>query len=164
MSRLFILRLGLVLALCGLLVGGYFLIQKKAPAPAVQWSQLDGKVGSLAAWKGRVVLVNFWATSCVTCVREMPNLVKTYEKFHDKGLEMVAVAMSYDRPDYVMNYVHSNRLPFQVGLDVDGKIAKAFGDVSLTPTTFLIDRQGNIVKKYIGEPDFEKLHVLLEGM
>lgn len=163
MSRL-LLRLSLVVALCGLLVAGYFFIQQKTPAPAVQWSQLDGKVGSLAAWKGKVILVNFWATSCATCVREMPNLVKTYEKFHVKGLELVAMAMSYDRPDYVLNYVHSNRLPFHIGLDVDGKIAKAFGDVNLTPTTFLIDRQGNIVKKYIGEPDFEKLHALLEEM
>lgn len=164
MSRLFLLRLSLVLALCGLLVGGYFFIQQKTAAPDAKWVQLDGKVGSLAAWKGRVVLINFWATSCVTCVREMPKLVETYEKFHVNGLELVAIAMSYDRPDYVMNYVHSNRLPFHVGLDVDGKIAKAFWDVSLTPTTFLIDRQGNIVKKYIGEPDFEKLHALLEKM
>ena len=91
----------------------------------------------------------------------MPSMMATYDKFHDKGLEFVAVAMSYDRPDYVVNYAETRKLPFHVALDLKGQIADAFGDVKLTPTTFLIDKDGNIIKRFIGQPSFPELHALL---
>jgi peroxiredoxin len=113
--------------------------------------------------RGKVVLVNFWATSCVTCVKEMPKLVATYRKHRERGFETIAVAMSYDPPNYVLHYAEKNALPFKVALDPVGAAARAFGDVSLTPTTFVIDRRGTIVKRYVGEPDFAELDRLIEG-
>ena len=68
-------------------------------------------------------LVNFWATSCTGCMKEMPRLVETHRKYAGQGFETVAVAMSYDRPDYVQTYVNTNKLPFKVALDMDGSIA-----------------------------------------
>jgi peroxiredoxin len=107
-------------------------------------------------------MVNFWATSCTTCVAEMPQMVETYDKYHGKGLEFVAVAMSYDQPNYVVNFAETRQLPFHVALDLQGKLAQAFGDVKLTPTTFVIDKDGNILKRYVGQPSFSELHSLLE--
>jgi peroxiredoxin len=108
------------------------------------------------------VMVNFWATSCTTCVKEMPQMVETYNKFKGQGMEFVAVAMKYDAPNYVVNYAETRQLPFQVAIDSGGDIAKSFGDVQLTPTTFVIDKNGKIIKRYVGEPDFPALHQLLQ--
>src|SRR3954471_11394712 len=102
-------------------------------APASTFVLLDGAKKSTADLKGRVTLVNFWATSCVTCVGEMPKMVSTYDKYHAKGYDMLAVAMSYDPPDYVVNYAHTRKLPFQVAIDNTGAVAQAWGDVQLTP-------------------------------
>jgi len=131
-------------------------------APDASFTDLKGSKFSLAQLKGKVVMVNFWATSCTTCVAEMPEMIRTYEQFHTQGLEFVAVAMSYDPPSYVVNFTETRNLPFHVVLDFDGKLAQAFGEVKLTPTTFLIDKQGSIIKKYVGVPDFKQLHQLLE--
>jgi peroxiredoxin len=70
--------------------------------------------------------------------------------------------MSYDPPNYVLNYTEKNALPFKVALDVQGGIARAFGDVQLTPTTFVIDKRGNIIKRILGVPDFAQLQKLIE--
>jgi peroxiredoxin len=117
---------------------------------------------STQSLRGKVVMVNFWATSCVTCVKEMPDMVATYNKYKAQGLEFVAVAMQYDRPDYVLNFAEQRKLPFTVALDSAGDIARQFGDVTLTPTTFLIDKQGRIIKTYVGAPDFGAVHKLIE--
>ena len=112
--------------------------------------------------RGKVVMVNFWATSCATCVKEMPQMVDTYNRFKKDGLEFVAVAMSYDPPNYVLNYTETRKLPFKVALDSGGDLAKQFGDVNMTPTTFVIGKDGKILKRYLGEPDFASLHALLQ--
>ncbi len=134
----------------------------QAQAPAVQYTSIKGQQTSQAALKGKVVLVNFWATSCTGCMAEMPKLVETHKKYASQGFETVAVAMSYDPPNYVAAYTEKAQLPFFVALDVDGSLARQFGDVKLTPTTLLIDKQGNIVQRYLGEPDFGQLHALIE--
>jgi peroxiredoxin len=133
-------------------------------APNVPYTLLDGKQGNLEQLRGKVVLVNFWATSCVTCVKEMPQLVATHQKYSPRGYETLAVAMSYDPPAYVANFADSRQLPFSVALDGSGEIAKRFGDVRLTPTTYLINKRGEIVKRYVGEPDFAALHRLVEEL
>ena len=132
--------------------------------PDVNYTLLDGSSSNLQRLRGSVVLVNFWATSCTTCVGEMPQIVATHEKFKSRGFETLAVAMSYDTPSYVMNFSQSRKLPFKVTIDTTGQIAKSFGDVTLTPTTFLINKNGEIVKRYVGEPDFVALHALVEKL
>ncbi len=151
-----------LLALAALAVAGYFSFFSQQKAPDVTFVDLQGKPVSMQDLRGKVVMVNFWATSCTTCVKEMPQMVETYQKYRGRGLEFVAVAMSYDPPNYVLNFAQTRQLPFAVALDVEGKLAKSFGDVQLTPTTFVIDKNGNIVKRYLGEPDWAGLHALLE--
>ncbi|MBI5276940.1 MAG: TlpA family protein disulfide reductase [Burkholderiales bacterium] len=135
-----------------------------AAAPESTFVLLDGTARSTADLKGKVTLVNFWATSCTTCVAEMPKMVQTYDKYKDRGYDHVAVAMSYDPPSYVVNYAQTRKLPFKVAIDNTGNVAKAWGDVQLTPTTFLVNKRGEIVKRYVGEPDFAELHRLIEKL
>ena len=91
-------------------------------------------------------------------------MVATYNKYKDQGLEFVAVAMQYDRPDYVLNFTEQRKLPFKVVIDNTGSVAKAWGDVQLTPTSYLVNRRGQIVKRYVGQPDFVALHQLIEQL
>ncbi len=133
-------------------------------APAVDYHLLSGSTLSSRDLHGKVVLVEFWATSCTTCVGEMPSMVKTYDRFAPKGFDLVAVSMSYDTPAYVRNFASSGpagKLPFPVAMDRSGDVAKAFGNVRLTPTSFLIDRSGHIVKSYVGPPNMQELHALI---
>ena len=130
--------------------------------PPVTLTTIQGERLTAEDLRGKVVLVNFWATSCTTCVEEMPKLVDTYRKHRGRGFETIAVAMSYDPPNYVLQYAAKNALPFKVALDPLGAAARAFGDVNLTPTTFVIDRRGTIVRRYLGEPDFAELDALIE--
>lgn len=133
-------------------------------APESTFVLLDGSQASMANLKGKVTLVNFWATTCVTCVKEMPQIVATWHKYQGQGFDTVAVAMEYDPPAWVLNFSKSRQLPFKVALDNTGEIARQWGDVKLTPTTYLVDKQGQIVKRYVGEPDFPALHTLIEKL
>jgi peroxiredoxin len=133
-------------------------------APASTFVLLDGSKRASEDLKGRVTLVNFWATSCVTCVAEMPKVISTYQKYHARGFDTIAVAMSYDPPSYVVNFTETRKLPFQVAIDNTGSVAKSWGDVKLTPTTFIVNKRGEIVKRYVGEPNFEELHKLIESL
>lgn len=134
-----------------------------ARMPEVTLTTIKGEQLTQESLRGKVVLVNFWATSCATCVAEMPKLVETWRKHRDRGFETVAVAMRYDPPNYVLHYAERNALPFKVALDPVGAAARAFGNVELTPTTFVVDRRGAIVKRYVGEPDFAELDRLIES-
>lgn len=122
------------------------------PAPALAYTTLDGQPAQLRALRGKVVLVNFWATSCGPCVREMPRLVAAQRRYADRGFETLAVAMHYDPPARVVQFTEARALPFQVVIDIRGEAAREFGGVRLTPTTYLIDRQGSIVARYLGTP------------
>ena len=160
-----VLKIGALVGALALGGGAWWFSGSNAQAaPTVGYTLLDGTRHSTADFKGRVTLVNFWATSCTTCVKEMPHLVETYEKFKDRGFHTVAVAMSYDPPAYVANFAQSRKLPFPVAIDNTGEMAKGFQQVQLTPTTFLINKRGEIVKRYVGEPDFAALHVLVEEL
>lgn len=133
-------------------------------APTSTFVLLDGSSQSTSAMKGKVTLVNFWATSCVTCVAEMPKVVSTYEKYKARGYDTLAVAMSYDPPSYVVNFAETRKLPFKVAIDNTGAVAKAWGDVALTPTFYLVNKRGEIVRRYVGEPDFAELQKLIESL
>jgi peroxiredoxin len=137
-------------------------LSRQAPAPEVRFITLSGQNLATADLRGKVVLVNFWATSCVACVEEMPQIVEAWKKFSPRGYETIAVAMSYDHPNLVADFAQKRALPFQVALDADGAVAQGFGNVNVTPTTFLLDRRGRIVKRYLGEPDWAEFHALVE--
>ena len=133
-------------------------------APDVAYTLLDRSQSSLHQLRGKVVLVNFWATSCASCVREMPQIAALHERFKARGYETLAVAMRYDPPAYVIRFAESRKLPFGVAIDNTGEIAKRFGKVQLTPTSVLINQRGQIVKRFVGEPDFVALSRLIEKL
>ncbi len=159
-----VFRLMAILAIAGVAAATYFSLNSNKSAPHTSYLMLDGSQKSTTDWQGHVTLVNFWATSCTTCVAEMPMLSQTYEKYQAQGYRTVAVAMQYDPPEYVNNFVQSRKLPFEVALDHTGHNAKAWGDISITPTTFLLNKQGEIVKQYVGAPNEQELHSLIEKL
>ena len=153
------------IALASLLLGASLLSACGSDAaPPSTFVLLDGSSQTTADLKGKVTLVNFWATSCTTCVAEMPQIVATHDKFKARGYETIAVAMQYDPPSYVVNFAETRKLPFKVAIDNTGAVAKAWGDVKLTPTTYIVNKQGEIVKRYVGAPDFAELHKLIEKL
>lgn len=153
--------LAIVLAIALAAVGAHVFMSQPS-APEVEYVTLDGEATSTQRLQGKVVYVVFWATSCTTCVKEMPDLVKTYERYAPGGFELLAVAMAYDPPEYVANFARQHRLPFKIVLDKDGSIAAAFDKVNLTPTAVLIDKRGRILSRVVGMPDFALLHAAIE--
>ena len=133
-------------------------------APNVAYTLLDGRSTDLAALRGKVVLVNFWATTCTTCVHEMPQIAAMHDKFKERGYDTLAVAMRYDPPANVIRFAESRQLPFGVVIDNTGAVARSFGSVELTPTSVLINKRGEIVSRFVGEPDFAALHLLVERL
>lgn len=133
-------------------------------SPDFSYTLLDGSAGRSQALRGKVLLVNFWATSCAVCVQEMPQIVATHRSFQLRGYDTLAVAMRHDPPAYVAHFAESRQLPFGVVIDNTGAIAQAWGDVHITPTTFLVDKKGAIVRRYVGRPDFTALHALVEQL
>jgi peroxiredoxin len=156
--RVFLPLLGLIAAAGG----AWTALTRPATVPDVSFIEIKGENFSLSSLQGKVVLVNFWATSCAVCVKEMPRIVQVHEKFRNRGYETVAVAMSYDPPNRVAAYAHQNSLPFRVTLDIYGKAMEAFGGIRGTPTTFLVDKRGRVVWRHEGEPDFGQLEALIE--
>jgi thiol-disulfide isomerase/thioredoxin len=133
-------------------------------APPVTFTPLVGPPVSLPSLRGKVVLVSFWATSCTACLTEMPMMIDLHRTYAPRGLELVAVAMPYDAPWLVADYATRTRLPFRVTFDPHGDAVNAFGGVSGTPTAFLIDKRGRIVRKIEGAPDFTQLRKQIEEL
>jgi peroxiredoxin len=149
-----------ILALLGFLA---MLIQNRNTAPDVTFTTITGNKIAMADLKGKVVLVIFWATDCLACVTEMPALVSAYKQYQKKGFEIIAIAMTYDPPAQVLNYASQKKLPFPVMHDGLAEMTGKFGNVDLTPTTFIFDKQGNQLQRTIGTLDFVKLNQLLNS-
>lgn len=132
------------------------------PAPEVRFTALSGESLSTAELRGKVVHVNFWATYCASCVREMPKIVDTHRKFAPRGYDTIAIAVRHDNPHRVAQFVASHALPFKIALDSSGELARQFGNVRITPMSFLIDKQGRVLRRYVGEPDWNEFHQLVE--
>jgi peroxiredoxin len=148
-----------ILALLAFLV---FNLTKSQPAPDVTFTTILGKKISMVSLKGKVVLVNFWATDCSVCVSEMPDIVNTYNTYKDRGFEVIAIAMPYDPPAQLLNYVTQKGLPFPVMHDGFGQMILAFGGVPATPTAYIFDKQGRRIQYTTGRLDFASLHKLLD--
>ncbi len=133
-------------------------------APDVGFTLLDGSRSSIGALRGSVVLVNFWATSCATCIQEMPLLASTHRKYQPRGLQTLAVAMHYDPPAAVAHFAETRALPFGVVIDNTGAVARGFGNVKLTPTSVLLDRRGAMARRWVGAPEPAELQSVVEQL
>jgi peroxiredoxin len=140
-----------------------FKVSNKSAAPNVTFTTINGNKIAMADLKGKVVLINFWATDCPGCVKEMPALVNTYNQYSKKGFEIIAVAMPYDPPAQVLNYTKQKALPFPVMHDGLSEVTEKFGGINLTPTTYIFDKQGHLLRRTIGNIDFTDLNLILNN-
>jgi len=132
--------LWLLLVLLTLLVLFFLSLATNKKVPEIAVTSITGEAIKLYQDKNNFTIINFWATDCPGCIKEMPGLTNVYNQLKGQGLQ----------------------IPFPVVLDVDGQIARSFGDIRLTPTSILIDKNGKIIDKVIGELDFNKLNALLK--
>lgn len=134
------------------------------PAPAVSFTTITGKKIPLSQLIGKPVIITFWATDCASCIKDVPHLVELYNQFHPRGLEIIAVSMYYDIPSHVVEMTKAKQIPYHVALDLTAGHAKAFGEVELTPTSFLISPAGDILLEKTGELDFAKIKHQIENL
>jgi peroxiredoxin len=118
-------------------------------APAWELKDLDGKTVHSSDFKGKVVILDFWATWCPPCRAELPSFVALQKKYQDKGLTVVGMSVDKGSVDDVKAFAKQQGLNYPVVL-ADAKIAGAFGGIEGIPTTFIIDRNGHIVKQHVG--------------
>jgi peroxiredoxin len=136
------------------------------PAPAFALADLNGKKVTLADYKGKVVLLNFWATYCGPCKKEMPSLHNLFLAFKKDGLIVLAVSRDEDKTD-VQSFIKGQMITFPVLMDKDQEVSFDQYAVHNLPTSFLLDREGIIRETIIGErewdaPDMKKkIEVLL---
>lgn len=162
LRRLTLILGGLALALVAGLAALPFIATRPTPAPEVTFQTIDGERTSLSSLKGEVVLVSFWSTTCAPCMAEMNDKIALHRQLAPRGLKTYAVAMPHDRPDMVLEIARRYQVPWKVALDLKGEVAREFNGTDQTPTKFLIDRQGRIVKRYVGFTDFPALRDRIE--
>ena len=126
-------------------------------SPDISLVTIRGEQLQLTSYRGRPLLVTFWATTCPGCIRELPHLIELYEELHPQGLEIIGIAMDYDPPSQVLAMSKARAIPYPIALDIQADAAHAFGDVRLTPTSFLIAPDGRIVYRKTGEMDMAKV-------
>ncbi len=120
-----------------------------SPMPPYTATTLDGGSFDLASERGNVVLLNLWATWCVPCRYEIPELQKLHDKNASRGFKVIGVSLDDGGADLVKQFVAEHKMTYPVLLDPDGKLANIF-QTSSVPTTVLIDRKGKIVWKQLG--------------
>lgn len=129
-----------------------------------EFTTLNGAKMSLEKLRGKPVLVTFWATDCDSCLKEIPILLDLYSHYHMQGLEILGVSMYYDPPNHVIEFNKMRPLPYLVTLDIEAKFANAFGGVKVTPTTFLLNGNSEIVWQKVGLIEREELAPLIENL
>jgi peroxiredoxin len=133
------------------------------PAPDFTLMSLDGRTIHLAAFRGKVVLLNFWATWCAGCQVEMPRLAALYRQHHQQGLEIIGVSMDDAGEDVIAKFARSKHADYTIAKGNDA-VAKSYGGVRFLPQTFVIDRNGNIVKSIAGPPEERDLEELIKNL
>ncbi|MDE3084166.1 MAG: TlpA family protein disulfide reductase [Verrucomicrobiota bacterium] len=128
-------------------------------APSWKLRDVDGKTVDSAQFKGKVVVLDFWATWCPPCRSEIPGYIKLQEKYRGKGLAVVGVSLDQQGPEVVKKFMAEQHMNYTVVMG-DEAVTRAFGGIDAIPTTFIIDRSGNIRHKKVGAmetADFEKM-------
>ena len=147
--RTMLLAFGAALLLASSLVSA----EQRPAAPGFTLQNLTAADISLSDYRGRVVLLNFWATWCMPCRQEMPGMENLWKKYQGRGLVVLAVSTDEGSPARVQSFVKRLKLGFPVALDPDSKASDLY-QVSGLPVSFLIDQQGRIADKITGSEDW----------
>lgn len=129
-----------------------------SPAPAFSGSTLQNKTVNNQSLNGKVTLINFWFPSCPGCVSEMPKLIKMSQDYQGKDFQIIGVAVPVDPIDSVHNYVKTRQLPFDIVFDANKEIVAKFVKTEVYPTSVLINKRGEVLKTFVGEPNFNDLY------
>lgn len=141
---------------------------RRVEAPDFFLRTLDGQNHTLKQHRGKVVLINFWATWCPPCIREMPAMQRLYDRYRAQGLEIVAISLDQGNPDAVRVFVGKLNLSFPIVLDPEHEVKQAF-QVRALPTSYLVDRQGRVVawgmgpREWDGQSAYDLIEYLLGG-
>ena len=126
------------------------------PAPEFALRSLDGKLVRLSQFRGKTVLVNFWATWCAPCRVEMPWLAALYDRYRGRGIEIIGVAMDDGDRDRVVKFVHETRVGYSIVLK-DQAVGAAYGGARFLPQSFLVGPDGRVLAHMIGIRSKENL-------
>ncbi|MCX5687954.1 MAG: redoxin domain-containing protein [Candidatus Omnitrophica bacterium] len=118
-------------------------------APEFSLKDINGAEKKLSDFKGKVVIIDFWATWCPPCRNEIPHFVSLYNQYKGQGLEIIGVALDQNPGGVLPGFIKDNSINYII-LVGNNKVSDLYGGISAIPTTFIIDRNGNIIKKYIG--------------
>lgn len=155
---------GLALVVVLAFAAVWFMPASLREAPPLVGQTLDGRTLTLKQLRGKPVLVTFWATTCPSCVEEIPHLIELYRELNPKGLEIIGVAMAYDPPEQVRTMARQRQIPYPIVLDSEERIAREFDNVQLTPTSVLVSPEGRIVQYRLGLLDMSELRNTIAGM
>ena len=153
---------GLVLAACIVALAGSAMAAGKAAPDFTLPDILQGKNYSLSQFKGKVVMINFFTFFCMPCREEMPDLNNIYKEYQGKGLQTLGIALSSD-PVQIRFLVKQIGLDYPVLAGTD-KVGKDYDNVELVPTTFIIDKQGNIAHKILGTRKKEEFIKMIQPL
>ena len=141
-------------------IAALFLLASTLPASALQEGDKapdfslplvqSQKALKLSDYKGKVVLVNFWATWCPPCRAEIPGFIKVYEKNKKKGFVILGLSVDKEGPSTVAPFLKKNKVSYPVAM-ADSKSMDAYGGIRAIPTSFLLDKKGRIAKSVVGE-------------
>lgn len=132
-------------------------------APNFKLSTQEGKVVELAALKGKIVVLNFWATWCGPCRKEIPGFMEVYKHYKEKGLEIVGVSLDRDGWEAVGPYVEQAKINYPVVVG-NRAMVEAYGGIDAIPATFIIDKQGNVVEKHVGYMSRFDVEEIIKGL
>jgi|SRR6516164_5337912 len=146
MPKLMLLLLAAALGLNGSISAA---AESKIQAPDWQLTDVEGKTMKLSDFRGKVVILDFWATWCPPCRAEIPGFVEIQKKYADKGFTMIGVSLDREGPSVVKPFIARFGMNYPVVMG-NQKVAADYGGITAIPTTFIIDRQGYIVAGYQG--------------
>jgi cytochrome c biogenesis protein CcmG/thiol:disulfide interchange protein DsbE len=139
--------------------------QAKKTAPNFTLKDIDGRPVKLSDFRGKIVLLNFWATWCGPCKVEIPWFIEFEQKYKDRGLVVIGVSMDEEGWSVVKPYVADRRINYRIVVGTE-KVGQAYGGVESLPTSFIIDKEGRIVSTHVGlvsKSDYEDEIVQLLG-
>lgn len=133
-------------------------------APKLQATTIDGEQINSSDLKGKPYMVVFWATDCPGCIREIPHLNELYSDLSKDGFKVIGIAMPHDELPLIQTMRKEKSMNYDIVFDEDGMLAKAYGGVKVTPTSFLVSPKGKIALQKMGQFQMDELREMIDGM